>query len=135
VLGFEMGAGAGFGCDPAGFGTDFTFRLLNHSSRKEFWGCGGVATAAGLLAAEVAPGDGADQGLAFGRIADGGGAIVFMRSKISASTLLRGLPYLAADNCFNAADKRPFDLPSGGKVAIENGCVGTPFTKVLTIVL
>ena len=41
---------------------------------------------------------------------------------------------MAADNCFRAANKRGFGVPSAGKVVILKGCVGTPPISVRTTV-
>jgi hypothetical protein len=64
-----------------------------------------------------------------------GGSMVFIRSNISVSTSTFGRPYLAADSCFKASASFSFGEPSGGNVAILNGCVGTPLTNVRVIVL
>ena len=65
------------------------------------------------------------------------GAVGFVsiRANISFSTSAFGWPYFAADSCLSAAASFTFGEPSGGKVDILKGCVGTPLISVRVIVL
>ena len=116
-------------------------RLLSHSSRKEPLPVGagaadilvGACQGLGDAAVPVAPPNGELKALAAGLTFGSGFTVI--RSNISFSTVDCGRPYLAAESCLSASDKRGFGVPKAGKVAMLNGCVGTPPISVRTIVL
>ena len=126
-------------------------RLASHSSRNDDPGLAGAGAAGEVGAAkdgpEVGAGNPLEPKLEYGGELHGervfvgapkaglGGSSVFIRSKISCSTIALGRPYLAPESCFNASASFSFGLPKGGSVAILNGCVGTPPTSVRITVL
>src|SRR5258708_5598841 len=149
--GDTTGAGATGAGGATGFGSamsaGFGWRLASQSSKNDepALGTGAGAGAGGAKLVLGREGAGGTPGLfAHGELklegppnagGFGGSYFVFRRSKISSSTIFFGRPYLAADSCFKASARSSFGLPSGGKVAMLNGSVGTPSTIVRTAAL